>query len=154
MNLDQQNHGHPAGEALSAFFVGLLYFLVQWVWQMQNSKNGAGLPFAYALILACTVSGAFSWHSLLMYSVYPSMRMRVMNFLLFLPFGVVTVSSYARTREVALVAEPALKGQWWFLGLGPMVALGLFIAAVPLGASIFVAKREAASSSRPRSRET
>ena len=48
------------GLELSAFFVGILYFIVQWVWQMQNSKQGVAMPYAYALMVGVSLTGMFS----------------------------------------------------------------------------------------------
>ncbi|NRF71738.1 hypothetical protein HLB44_32605 [Aquincola sp. S2] len=132
---------NPAAEALSAFFVGLLYFLAQWMWQMANAKSGAALPVAYVLFIGTAVSGAGSFHALLMYGEWPPGRMRVVNALLFSPFLVVGLASYERARIALSPSASAWYEHWAFV-----IAVGVVIGFVPLAASYAIARSRTSKS--------
>lgn len=132
---------HHAAEALSAFFVGLLYFLAQGMWQMTNSKQGAGLPVAYVLFIATAVTGAFSRHALLLYGNYPPARMRVVNACLFLPFGLVGIFSYERARLLLVAEGNPILGSAFYANQWFVIMAGFLIGTLPCGISALMSRR-------------
>ncbi len=143
------NPTHHAAEALSAFFVGLLYFLVQWMWQMVNVKAGTALPVAYILFLATAISGAFSFHALLMYGGWPPIRMRIVNVFLFLPFLLVGLFSYDKARERMMILDTTFGGKNWYEQADFVIAAGVLVGFVPLLASFVLNRLVSADSSGP-----
>lgn len=129
---------HQSAEGLSAFFVGLLYFLAQWMWQMVNAKAGAGLPVAYVLFLATAASGTFSFHALLMHGVWPPLRMRIVNGLLFTPFLLIGAFSYERARVGMMDIDPNFLGSRWYEHQAFVLISGFCLGCVPFVLSLVI----------------
>ncbi len=138
-----------SGEEMSAFFIGLLYFIVQWVWQMQNVKHETAIPFAYALLVAIALSGAIGAHAFLIYGRFPPGRMRFANALLFVPFIVIAIASYESAKAIATHDDPTVATHWWFVGTLSMTLVGTIVGVVPLLIGLAIRRREAASAVQP-----
>ena len=121
------------GLELSAFFVGILYFIVQWVWQMQNSKQGVAMPYAYALMVGVSLTGMFSLHSLLVDGQFPNLGLRLANAVLFGIFAAIAVLTFDSAKATLLEADSSIARRWLFAESWAVATVGALICLMSYG---------------------